>query len=100
MTPLPVIRGVSAANYPVDVSYTFVTGVGEWQNAAQQRWPGGSGCRVNFSLPYAGLSQTQKNTIRTAISHAKGRFATDLSIAFLGTTYTNMSIDLDRWRAT
>ncbi|HVY93919.1 MAG TPA: hypothetical protein VHA14_14260 [Bryobacteraceae bacterium] len=100
MTSLPVIRGVSAANYPVDVSYTFLTGVGEWQNGAQQRWPRQPGCRVNFSIPYAGLSQSQKNTIRTAVSSAKGRFATDLSISFLGTTYTNMSIDADQWWAT
>lgn len=100
MTPLPIIRGASAANYPVDVSYTFLTGIGEWQNAAQQRWASAPGCRVNFSLPYASLSQTQKNTIRTAVTNAKGRFATDLSISFLGTTYTNMSIDVDKWRAT
>jgi hypothetical protein len=100
MTPLPIIRGSSAANYPVDVSYVFLTGVGEWQNAGQQRWASAPGCRVNFSLPYAGLSQTQKNAIRTAVSNAKGRFATDLSISFLGTTYTNMSIDVDKWRAT
>jgi hypothetical protein len=97
---LPVIRGTSAANYPFTMTLSFLTGIGQWQNGAQQRWIRQPGARVKFSLPYAPLVQADKNTVRSAITSAKGRFDNTLSLTLGATTYTNLGLDDDEWIAT
>jgi hypothetical protein len=100
MAALPVIRGASAALYPFQATYSFLTGTGPWENGAQQRWIKRPGALVKFALPYAQLTQTQKNTVKTAISAAKGRFDNTLTLTLGAITYTNHGIDLDEWAAT
>jgi hypothetical protein len=96
---LPVIRGTSAALYPYTMTISFLTGVGQWQNGAQQRWVRASGL-VKFDLPYANLTQSQKNTLKSALASAKGRDNQTLSLTIGATTYTNLGLDSDEWSAT
>jgi hypothetical protein len=97
---LPVIRGASAANYPFTMTFSFLTGIGQWQNGTQQRWIRQPGARVKLSLPYGSLVQADKNTVKGAITSAKGRFDNTLSLTIGGTTYTNLGLDDDEWVAT
>jgi hypothetical protein len=98
--PLPVIRGASAANYPFDVTYSFLTGVGDWQNGEQQRWIRRSGGLIKVAIPYAQLTQAQKNTVKGAFASAAGRFEQNLTLTLGATTYLNLGIDADEWSAT
>jgi hypothetical protein len=100
MPALPVIRGASAALYPFRMTISFLTGVGAWQNGAQQRWIRRSAGLVRFDIPYGGLSLAQRNTVKAAISSAKGRFDNTLTLTLGSTTYTNLGIDNDEWAAT
>lgn len=103
-TPLPVIRGVSAANYPFDMTIGFLTGVGPWQNGEQQRWIRQPGGLVKVAIPYAQLTQAQKNTVKAAFTSAAGRYEQNLEISlpFGGSlaTFLNFGIDADEWAAT
>jgi len=100
---LPVIRGASAALYPLEMTFCFLTGVGAWQNGAQQRWIRQPGGLVKVKLPYAYLTQAQKNTLKTAVSSAKGRFdqTLALSLPYGGSlaTFSNFGLDADEWSA-
>lgn len=95
---LPVIRGTSAALYPFTATYSFLTLVGEMQNGYQQRSVKRQGI-VRFELPYAKMTQSQKNTIKAAVTSAKGQFDTTLSLVLGATTYTNLSLDADDFEA-
>jgi hypothetical protein len=101
---LPVIRGVSALNWPFTMTLRFLTGVGQWQNGAQQRWVRLPSALVRFTVPYPALTQAQKNTVKAAVTSAKGRFDNTLTISgpFNGglATYSNLGIDDDEWIAT
>jgi hypothetical protein len=103
-TPLPVIHGASAANYPFDVTYSFLTGIGQFQNGAQQRWIRQPGALIKVAIPYAQLTQAQKNTVKAAFAGAAGRFEQNLEISlpFGGSlaTFFNLGIDADEWAAT
>jgi len=97
---LPIIRGASAALYPFTMTFSFLTGVGEFQNGGQQRWAKRPGALVKFELPYAVISQAAKNTVKTAVTSAKGQFDTTLSLTLNGVTYANLSLDSDVFSAT
>jgi hypothetical protein len=103
-TPLPVIHGASAANYPFELTYSFLTGIGEWQNGAQQRWIRQPGGLVKIAIPYAQMTQAQKNTVKAAFTGAAGRFEQNLEISlpFGGSlaTFFNFGMDADEWAAT
>jgi hypothetical protein len=98
-TALPIIRGDSQALYPFTRVISFDTIVRVFQNGTQQRSVGRFGLN-RFELNYTKLSQTQKNTIKAAITSAKGAFDSTLTLTLGGTTYTNLSIDSDEWAAT
>jgi hypothetical protein len=55
---------------------------------------------VKFDLPYANLTQAQKNTLKAALASAKGRDDQTLSLTIGATTYTNLGLDSDEWSAT
>jgi hypothetical protein len=101
---LPVIHGTSAANFPLVMTFSFLTGIGAWQNGAQQRWVRRHGALVKIELPYAQLTQTQKNTVKTAFTAALGRNDQTLSasLPYGGSlaTFFNFGIDSDQWAAT
>jgi hypothetical protein len=99
-TALPIIHGTSAANYPFSITYSFLTGIGQFQNGAQQRWIRQPGGLLKFAIPYAQLTQTQKNTVKAAFASAAGRFEQNLTLTIGATTYSNLGIDADEWAAT
>lgn len=93
---LPAIRGASAAIYPFTQTISFDTLVTVWPDGTQQRSARRLGS-VKFSVPYPALTQTQKNTLRTAVDSALGAYSTDITLAFGGTTYTGLSLDSDEF---
>jgi hypothetical protein len=95
---LPVIRGTSAALYPYTMTISFATEVVQMQNGKQQRWVKRP-VLVRFEVPYAALTQAQKNTVLAAVTSAKGQFDTTLSLTVGATTYTNLSLDSDDFTA-
>jgi hypothetical protein len=97
---LPVIRGASAALYPFTMTLSFLTGMGEFQNGTQQRWAKRPGALVKFELPYAVIAQADKNTVKAAVTSAKGGFDTTLSLTLNGVTHTNLSLTSDVFNAT
>lgn len=99
MSALPIIRGTSAALYPFTMTISFLTEISQWQNGAQKRLIKSAGL-VKFALPYASLTQAQKNTILAFITSTKGRSNATLALTLDGTTYTNMCLDSDEWAAT
>jgi hypothetical protein len=99
MASLPIVRGASAAIYPFIMTISFLTEISQWQNGAQQRQIKSPGL-VKFEIPYTGMSQTQKNTVKGAMASAKGRSSTNLQLTLGGITYTNLCLDSDEWIAT
>jgi hypothetical protein len=104
--PLPVFRGASAATYPFTMTVTFRTIVGRFQNGSEQRSIGNPGGLVQFEVPFANLSQTQKNALKAWLATAKGSFDTTGEItgplgAGLGglVTYFNLELDSDEFAA-
>lgn len=81
------------------MSFTFRTIVGRFQNGSEQRQIANAGALLHVEIPYAKLSQADKNTVKTAVTAAKGSSDTTLSIYLpYGTglaTYTNMTLDSD-----
>lgn len=96
---LPVIRGTSAALYPFTMTVTFRTIVGRWQSGSEQRSIANPGALIEFSLPYAQLTQAQKDTVEAAITAAQGQFAANITLTLGATTYTNLSLDSDDFAA-
>jgi hypothetical protein len=96
---LPVIRGASAALYPFKMTFSFLTGMGVFQSGAEQRSVKRPGI-VKFEIPYANLTQAQKNTVKAAVTSANGQFDTTLTLTLGATTYTNLSLDSDDFVAT
>jgi hypothetical protein len=98
---LPIIRGVSQALYPFTQRIAFRTIVGQWQNGTQQRSVAQPGALIAFELPYANLSQAEKNTVKAAVDAAAGQSNTTLSVTFGGgVTFTNLSLDSDEFAGT
>lgn len=95
---LPVVRGTSAALYPFTMTISFDTMVTPTQNGKEQRSARRLGL-VKFSIPYGALTMAQKNTVRDAFDDALGAASTDITLAFGGTTYTNLSLDSDVFSA-
>ena len=98
MTPLPVVRGGSQALYPFVQTYICQTGVSDAQTAASARWVKGPPL-VRLAFNYDLLSQSVKNTLKSAFVSAKGQFTSNLS-ATIGTTFDNLSFDADEFAAT
>jgi hypothetical protein len=96
---LATIRGTSPVLYPFTQTISFLTGVGIWQNAGQQRWAMRYPL-VHFELPYANLNQSDKNTTKTSFTLAKGRFDNTLSLTIGSATYGSLGFDSDEWSAT
>lgn len=82
------------------MTLSFLTGLAEFQNGTQQRWAKRSGALVRFELPYAVIAQADKNTVKSAVTSAKGAFDTTLSLTLNGVTYTNLSLTPDVFSAT
>jgi hypothetical protein len=99
---LPVIRGASALLYPFTATVVFLTGIGKWQNGAQQRWVRPPGGLVKFEFSYAAMTRAQKDDVKgsSLFGSAKGQFATNLSLSLNGVTYTNLSLASDEFAAT
>lgn len=101
---LPVIRGSSAANYPFTMTFSYLTGISQWQSGSQQRWIRIPSAIVSVELPYSNLTKTQKDSVKSAVSSAKGRFDNTLQISlpFSGSlaTFFNFGLDSDEWTAT
>ena len=98
MASLPIVRGVSAALYPFTMTLSFLTEMSSWQNGAQQRQIRSAGL-AKFDIPYSAMSQAQKNTVKSAMASAKGRFSTNLQLTLGAVSYTNLSLDADEWSA-
>jgi hypothetical protein len=97
MTPLPIVRGVSAALYPFRQTFIAQTGKSDGQNATPTRWVKGPPL-VRLELPTNRLSQADKDTLKAAFVSAKGQFASDLRL----TTYQHwdyLSFDSDEFVA-
>ena len=97
---LPIIRGASSANYPFSITYSFLTGISPWQNGAEQRWIRRPGALLRIELPYAMMTQAQKNTVKGDITSAKGRSDQTLGLTVFGVPLTDFGIDSDEWIAT
>lgn len=101
---LPIIRGAIQGTYPVRMTVSFLTGFGQWQNGAQQRWISRPGALIKASLNYGGMNQAQKNTVKSAFSGAQGKLSQGLSLslpfASSITSFSNFGIDNDEWTAT
>jgi hypothetical protein len=101
---LPVIRGSIQGTYPLRMTISFMTGLGQFQNGAQQRWISRPGALIKATLNYGGMNLVQKNTVRAAVSSAQGKLSQSLSLSlpFAGgfTAFSNFGIDNDEWVAT
>jgi hypothetical protein len=97
---LPVVRGTSEALYPFTQVISFDTYICAWQSAAEQRYVRRGGL-MRFELTYNLLTQAQKDSVKSAISSAKGQYdTTTLTLTLGSTTYTNLNLDSDVWEAT
>ncbi|CAB4130949.1 hypothetical protein UFOVP130_47 [uncultured Caudovirales phage] len=93
---LPIIRGASQALYPFVQTISFDTLVVRMQNGYEQRSARRPGL-LRFEIPYGHLSQSQKNSVKAAVTSAKGQFDTGLTLTLGGTTYTGLSLDSDEF---
>jgi hypothetical protein len=93
--PLPIIRGTSAALYPFTMTISFKTVIGRFQNGSEQRYVVQPSALFSFQLPYAILSQAQKNVIKNAVTGSLGQYGTDLTLTLGPDTYDNLSLDSD-----
>lgn len=98
-TALPVVRGTSAALYPFTLAVIFRTVVGRFQNGSEQRSIAAPGGLIQVELPYAGMTQAQKNTVLSAVTAAKGSFDTTLTLTLGAITYANLNLDSDEFAA-
>ena len=96
-TGLPIIRGTSTALYPFVQAYTAQTSISDSQAGKTARCVKGPPL-VHFELSYPQLSQSEKNTLKAALTSAKGQFATDRSLTTTD-TFTNLSCDSDEFSA-
>ncbi len=90
-TPLPIVRGSSAALYPFTQTFTAQTGISDGENGSATRWVKGPPL-VRFELQSPRLRQADKNTLKAFFTSAKGQMANDLQL----TTYqawNNLSFD-------
>lgn len=94
MSAIPVIRGGVQALYPVTQKIHFDTFVQTNQNGSEQRWIRNNGL-MTFDLTWGALKQSEKDTIKGLVTTAKGQFDASASLTFLGTTYSNLSLNSD-----
>jgi hypothetical protein len=80
--------------YPVTRTLEFSTGIAAGDNGTEQRWPKTGGVE-SWGLPYSSLTLAQRDTLLASFDAAQGSYAGDLTLAFLGTTYTGLAFDAD-----
>lgn len=97
-SPLPVIRGASAALYPFTMTISFKTLISRGQNGSERRQIMRPGL-IEFEIPYSALTQAQKNTVKTAVSASKGRAGMDIQLTLGSTTYSNLQLQSDDFEA-
>jgi hypothetical protein len=98
MSAIPVIRGGLQALYPVTATYHFDTFVAKNQDGSETRSVRSCGL-VKFNLSWGALGKTDKDTLKTLVTTAKGRFDATASLTFRGKTYTNLALDSDVFEA-
>ncbi len=79
---------------PVTRTLTFSTSIFTGDDGTEQRSMIHAG-RASWVLSYNRLSLTERDTLLTAHSTAKGSFDQTLTLSFLGTTYTRVYFDSD-----
>lgn len=67
-------------------------------NGTEQRGIG-RGVLVNFTIPFDTVGRADKDALRLAVAAAGGKFDGTLSFAFLGNTYTNLTLTEDSFQA-
>lgn len=92
---LPILRGSSQALYPFTQTISYLTGVKRFQNGAQQRFARRPLPLITTEIEYHQLTQSQKNTLKTAFIAAKGQQSTSLSITIGSVEYDNLSFNAD-----
>ena len=97
-TDLPILRGPSTALYPFTETYICNVGSSDSQAGQAIRWVKGP-TLVQFTFGYNPMDVTNKDTLKSAFSTAKGQFKKDFE-ATTDTTYTNLSMDEDEFSAT
>jgi hypothetical protein len=99
MSAIPVIRGGLQSLYPVTATYHFDTLVAKSEDGSENRSARLPGALVKFALSWGELAKTDKDTLQSLVSTAKGRFDATASITFLGTTFTNLQLTSDTFEA-
>lgn len=96
--PLPIIRGTSTALYPFTQTFICQTGTSDSQSAVPTRWVKGFPL-VRFEFPYNPLTKTQKDTLKSAFTSAKGKYSSIISATLGATEYDYLAFESDEFAA-
>jgi hypothetical protein len=95
---LPLVYGIQPAIGAVTRIVSTSTVVTRFWNGKEQRAAGRQPL-IGLVVPFNGIVKSDKNALRLAIAASPGRSAANLSFAFRGTTYTNLTLMKDQWIA-
>ncbi len=96
---IPAVRGTAQALYPVTRIVEFDTAIEMGANATERRHKRRQVLN-RFILPYSRIDSTDLATMRAAMASAKGQYDTTLTLTLGSTTYSNLTMEDDRFTVT